>query len=158
MTSVGIGENSSRDTTSDQVLSTATPTEKSSNSPQDTPHSVDIWELAYQRLSEKNPSLVKHYEQILVQEEAEDSQHDIVQQDITHSITRLTNLASKKLVTLDDSRLKIRLRSKTFVVKDGVDQVLTVVIAAKDFVSGIVTSEPHGAIAWAGVCVLLPVS
>ena len=34
---------------------------------------------------------------------------------------------------MEDSRLKIRMGSKTVVVKDRVDQVLTVVIAAKDF-------------------------
>lgn len=130
--------------------------------PEDTPQKVDIWKLAYLRLSEKKPSLVKHYEQILAQEEAEEAdlstQTQATQPEITDSVTRLTNLASKKLTALDDSRFKIRLRSKTFVVKDGVDQALTVVIAAKDFVSGIVASEPHAALAWAGVCVLLPVS
>lgn len=119
---------------------------------------VDIWKLAYQRLSEKNPKLIKNYEHILTLEEGDNHESDAIPQEITHSISRLTSLAAKKLAALDDSRLKIRLKSKTFVVKDGVDQVLKVVIRAKDFVSGIVTTEPHGAVIWAGVCVLLPVS
>lgn len=126
------------------------------------PLDVDIWELAYQHLSKENPGLVKHYEEILAQEEADQtypsSQNEVSQSNISHSISRLTTLASKKLAGLDDSRLKIRLRSRTLVIKDGVDQLLTIVIAAKDFVSGAVALEPHGAIAWAGVCVLLPVS
>jgi hypothetical protein len=137
------------------------PNNSASNAAQDASPDVDIWKLAYQRLSKEEPTLVKHYEQILTREEAEsaDSSAQVnTTHPVTHSITRMTRLASKKLAALDDSRLKIRLRSKTFVVKDGVDQILTVVVAAKDFVSGAVASEPHAAIAWAGVCVLLPVS
>ncbi|KUJ15374.1 uncharacterized protein LY89DRAFT_719937 [Mollisia scopiformis] len=144
-------------TTASTDTTAAEPDESKKASSEASPPETDIWKLAYERLTKEKPSLVEHYEQILAQEEADSSaKSQDSPENITNSITRLTDLASKKLAHLDDSRLKIRLRSKTFVVKDGVDQVLEIVVAAKDFVSGIVASDPHVAIAWTGVCVLLP--
>lgn len=70
----------------------------------------------------------------------------------------MTALAKKKLSQVDESRLKISMGSKTIVVKDAVHHALTVVLAAKDFVSAALTSQPIAALAWTGVCVLLPVS
>jgi hypothetical protein len=63
----------------------------------------------------------------------------------------LAELASKKLAVVKDSRVKIRLGSRTVVLKDGVDQALTVVIAVEDFLSSAVSAEPHAAFAWAGM-------
>lgn len=42
-------------------------------------------------------------------------------------------------------------------VSGGFDQAVKIVVAAKEFVSSAVSSEPHAALAWAGVCVFLPV-
>lgn len=42
-------------------------------------------------------------------------------------------------------------------VGGGFDQAVKVVVAAKEFVSSAVSSEPHAALAWAGVCIFLPV-
>ena len=39
----------------------------------------------------------------------------------------------------------------------GFDQAIKIVVAAKEFVSSAVSSEPHAALAWAGVCIFLPV-
>lgn len=128
----------------------------------DAPQEIDIWKLAYSQLTKREPGLVKHYEQILAEEESDEgnpsAEGQVTRPGITHSMTRLSALASTKLAKLDESRLKFRVRSKTFVIKDQVDRVLTIVIAAKDFISSAVASEPHGALAWAGVCILLPVS
>jgi hypothetical protein len=60
---------------------------------------------------------------------------------------RLVALVSKKLQAVETS-----------FVRDQVDRVAKVVIAAKDFIASAVSAEPHAALAWAGVCVLLPVS
>jgi hypothetical protein len=69
----------------------------------------------------------------------------------------LAALAESKLSELDESRLKIQIRDSEIIVKEKVDQVLKVVIAAKDFVSAALTPQPVAALAWAGVCILLPV-
>jgi hypothetical protein len=41
-------------------------------------------------------------------------------------------------------------------LKDGDDQVLTVVIAAKEFLSSAVFLELHAVLAWASACLMLP--
>jgi hypothetical protein len=126
----------------------------------------DLWEEAYERLARDKSGLIAQYEKILALEEREEEKssrtaqnvHDqSLQPRITHSTTRLTALAKKKLASLDESRLTIKLGSRTLKFKDGVDPVVKVLIAAKDFVSGAVASEPHAALAWTGVCMLLPV-
>ena len=113
----------------------------------------DLWEQAYRRLSNENPDLVAQYENILFLEEAEEKREDpnaknsVSSPGIGLARTRLAELSSKKLAALDESRLKIRVGSKTVALKDGVDQVLTVVVAVKDFISELVSSEPHAALA-----------
>ena len=44
------------------------------------------------------------------------------------------------------------------VLHEQFDKFIRIVIFAKDFVSSAVNAEPHAALAWTGVCVLLPVS
>jgi hypothetical protein len=126
----------------------------------------DLWEEAYERLARDNSGLVAQYEKILALEECGEEKssqtaqniHDEASQlRITHSRTRLTTLVKKKLASLDESRLTIKLGSRTLKFKDGVDPVVKVLVAARDFVSGAVVSEPHAALAWTGVCILLPV-
>ena len=115
----------------------------------------NLWDKAYRCLAKGHPKLVKDYERILVLEEAESAESNIaeliqnpsVSNGITQAHSRLTELASKKLATVEESRANKRLGSKTVAFKDGVDQVVAVVIAAKDFVSKAVASEPHAALA-----------
>jgi hypothetical protein len=126
----------------------------------------DLWEEAYKHLTSEKCDLVAQYEKILALEECEEEKSiqtaqniydQGVQPGITHSRSRLTTLAKKKLASLDESRLTINLGSKTLKFKEGVDPVVKVLIAAKDLVSGAVVSDPHAALAWTGVCILLPV-
>lgn len=44
------------------------------------------------------------------------------------------------------------------VLHEHFDKFIRIFMFAKDFVSSAVNAEPHAALAWAGVCVLLPVS
>jgi hypothetical protein len=126
----------------------------------------DLWEEAYKRLARDNFGLVAQYEKILTIEECEERRPSETAQNIhehalkpgiVHSRTRLAALAKGKLASLDESRLEIQLGSRTVKVKDGVDHIITIIIAAKDAVSGAVASEPHAALAWIGVCMLMPV-
>jgi hypothetical protein len=126
----------------------------------------DLWEEAYQRLASDKFGLVAQYEKILAIEECEERRPSETTQNIhehtlkpgiTHSRTRLAALAKGKLASLDESRLEIQLGPRTVKVKDAVDHIITIMIAAKDAVSGAVASEPHAALAWIGVCMLMPV-
>jgi hypothetical protein len=132
----------------------------------ETPKPRDLWEEAYKRLTSEKSGLIPQYEKILALEECEENNLNETAQNIhehalkrgiIHSTTRLTTLAKKKLASLDESRLTIKLGPRTLKIKDGVDPVVKVLIAAKDFVSKAAASESHAALAWAGVCILLPV-
>ena len=79
-------------------------------------------------------------------------------QEITHSRERLAALAAKRLSEVDESRIRILIGSKEIVLKDPVDKVVNAVLAAKDFVSSALTTQPMATLAWTGVCILLPVS
>jgi hypothetical protein len=70
----------------------------------------------------------------------------------------LTSLVDEKIQAIDIDKWTVKLGDRSFAVRDQVDRVVKVVIAVKDFVSAQVSAEPHAAVAWAGVCILLPVS
>jgi N-terminal domain of NWD NACHT-NTPase len=47
---------------------------------------------------------------------------------------------------------------KKYIVKEQVDKIISAITAAKEFITTAASLEPHAALAWAGVSVLLPVS
>jgi N-terminal domain of NWD NACHT-NTPase len=71
---------------------------------------------------------------------------------------QMSALVQKKLQIMDSKRWRIQLGNKSIGVSEQIDKVITIVLFAKDFVSSAVSADPHAALAWAGVCVLLPVS
>jgi len=71
---------------------------------------------------------------------------------------QLSELIVKRLQIVEDARWKFEIGNQTIEVKAQVDRIVKTVIFAKDFVSSAVSSDPHAALAWAGVCVLMPVS
>ena len=116
----------------------------------------DLWSKAYQALAKDYEGLVKRYERILHKEEGSGRNTTT----ITHSPKRLAALAKRKLDGLENSKWRVSIGSRKFVVQDGMDKFVTGVITAKDFVAsaGFMASEPHAALAWTGVCICLPVS
>lgn len=71
---------------------------------------------------------------------------------------QLQRLVNRKLEDIETSRLKISVGGKEVVVKELVGKIVSVVISAKSFISSAVSAEPHAALAWAGILVVLPVS
>jgi uncharacterized protein YlzI (FlbEa/FlbD family) len=71
---------------------------------------------------------------------------------------QLQKLVDQKLQDIQDSRLKITVSGKEIVVKEQVCKVVHAILSAKDFIGSAVSAEPHAALAWAGVLVVLPVS
>lgn len=71
---------------------------------------------------------------------------------------RLQKMVDEKVQVLRDSRLKFTLGGKEVIVKEQVGKIVRVIISAKDFIGAAISSDPHAALAWAGVLVVLPVS
>jgi hypothetical protein len=59
---------------------------------------------------------------------------------------------------IDEGEWKLKFKDHELAVKDLVEPVVGVVEWAKDYVGTALGPSPYGSLAWAGVCVLLPVS
>jgi hypothetical protein len=70
---------------------------------------------------------------------------------------QLQQVVNRKIEDMQNSRLKITVGGKE-VAKEVVGKIVRAVISAKGFISSAVSTEPHAALAWAGVLVILPVS
>ena len=71
---------------------------------------------------------------------------------------QMVSVLKRKLQYVEENQAKLRIGSKEIEVSKRFDSALTAVLKCKDVVSSAVSAEPHAAIAWAGVCVILPVS
>ena len=71
---------------------------------------------------------------------------------------RMSALVQKKVSDMEEMQIRLRLGGKEMELRPQVDRVVKVVIYAKDLVTSAVSVDPHAALAWAGVCVFLPVS
>ena len=59
---------------------------------------------------------------------------------------------------MNDATLTYKIHGKDVDIKEITNKIVGKIITAKDFISAAASSEPHAALAWAGVCLILPVS
>lgn len=67
-------------------------------------------------------------------------------------------LVKQKLQQDEEGKWRIPLGDDRIAIRDLTAHVVSVVDWGKEFVSAALESSPYGSIAWAGVCLLLPVS
>ena len=116
----------------------------------------DLWDEAYEALRETDSKLVERYEETIVR----------IDQEVPHlgpigSVARqeqLSALITRRLDSIEKDKKSLVVAGKSFVLQEQVNRVVRIVMFAKDFVSSAVSAEPHAALAWTGVCMLLPVS
>ncbi|KAJ5726142.1 uncharacterized protein N7483_007499 [Penicillium malachiteum] len=68
---------------------------------------------------------------------------------------RLRALIKHRLEELQKSRLKFNVAGKEVVVKDQVHRALKSILSVNNLITTAVSSEPHAALAWAGILVIL---
>ena len=119
----------------------------------------DLWDRAQKllRKDKRNKHLLIVYERILV------SELNLVASPVafvdwgSHERSRqVSDLIAEKLRVIEDTRWRFHLGKETVEVKAQVDKVVKTVIWAQGFVSSALSAEPHSALAWAGVSLLLP--
>ena len=116
----------------------------------------DLWDEAYEALSRANSKLMEQYEESIVRIDQGDAQLAPV-----GSIARqeqLSVIISKRLDAIEKDESSFTMAGRRVIVLEQFDKFVKIVICAKDFVSSAVSVEAHAALAWAGICVLLPVS
>ena len=117
----------------------------------------DLWDRVYHSLREDKSTrkLLDSYERVLFSElGAKPRDGNIGELEKREDLSALIN---KRLQEIDKARWKFTLGSQTIELKAQVDRIVKAVLFAKDAVSSALISEPHVALAWAGVCVILPV-
>jgi ankyrin repeat domain-containing protein 50 len=131
--------------------------------PQASATKEDLWDLAYERLkNDKEKSLlVEKCERIIL----EDSTSGSVAPSIAHDASstegrerQMSKVVQDKFQAVQDARWKFAIFSKEIEVREQFDRAVGAVTWAKDFITQAVSPDPHAALAWAGVCVLLPAS
>jgi hypothetical protein len=71
---------------------------------------------------------------------------------------QMSALVRKKLQVMDSKRWRIQLGNKSIGLSEQVEKAVTIIQLVKEFASPVASADPHAALAWAGVCILLPVS
>lgn len=66
-------------------------------------------------------------------------------------------LLEKKVEELESGQWKIGFQNNQFVVKDFIEPVVGVVSWAREYIGKAAQASPYSSVAWAGVCLLLPV-
>ena len=69
----------------------------------------------------------------------------------------LSAVVASRLKTIEDGQKSFELAGRSIAIHEQMDMVVKTIFGVKDFVSSAASAEPHAALAWAGVCVLLPV-
>lgn len=110
------------------------------------------WHEAYKKLVENDPKLIHAYENGLLQAWQPEETGDIVEEDFA---SKLIPLIKNRLEVINQFRAKIVIGNKDIVVREKLGQVVDLVISAKDLISAAISPEPHAAIAWAGVLLVL---
>ncbi|KAH7308372.1 hypothetical protein B0I35DRAFT_482952 [Stachybotrys elegans] len=142
-----------------------------------TPLSEDVpslWNRAYEALRDEDPQLVDRYEKLLSRELEEHPNSIVAPQnmqprgdDLDYTKNRmdyncdkrqsqLKTITDRGLHRADEKQIKYTLFGHGFVLKEQVAQAAQFIQAMKNLVDEAIKVSPEASLAWAGVCVLLP--
>ncbi|KAA8565832.1 hypothetical protein EYC84_009652 [Monilinia fructicola] len=109
----------------------------------------NFWFQASERLKSDDPVLYQQYSRIIQQEGGKSDENSI--EEISISLAKTATL-----LEVCENSLKA-MNSPSGRADKVLEKTIKIVGLAKDFVGSIVSVEPHAAVAWAGVCLFLPV-
>jgi hypothetical protein len=122
---------------------------------------LSLWDIACARLRREEPELMNAYANDLLTADSQPPTERQVTDEVPdgyYQERRLQELTLRKLDFLAEARWKITIGGKDFVVRDQIAKIARKVLSFKDSIGVAVSAEPHAALAWAGVLVILPVS
>ncbi|KAK2754610.1 vegetative incompatibility protein het-e-1 [Colletotrichum kahawae] len=153
----------------------SSPSPRATEQRQPTGDASALWSRAYEALREENKQLMKQYEILLSQELREqepsasgtqripqrsdgENQHDNrLDTDPNKRRAQLKTITDCGLQRADDKRTKYSIFGLQFILRDQVQQTTQFMLAIKGLVDEAVKASPEASLAWAGLCVLLPV-
>src|SRR5258708_7775130 len=124
-----------------------------------------LWDDAYEELRQ-NPEkrkLFEAYEKLLLSDLRSGVTNPAAIQAYKDANTRskcdqMSQVVTRKVDAMMEAKTKWKFGSKDIEISKKFDDAVSAVLWAKDAITQAVQGEPHAAMAWAGVCVVLPVS
>lgn len=110
----------------------------------------NLWERACQQIEAKDSKLLEAYKQSLLQNNTNGASSLS-----SEPCSTLESLINGKLGEIKDARTKVTIGGREIVVRDQVNSTIKRILSVSDFIGTVASNEPHAAIAWAGVLVLL---
>ncbi|KAI0972746.1 ankyrin [Xylaria arbuscula] len=136
---------------------------------EDTPIVQSLWDRAYDLLRENESKLVGEYEKLLskyaqetVSGSNEGSAQAVPLEDVSRGINRLSPQAQLKgiisagLQRMKENKTTYTIAGHEFNLSNQIDKAASLVQWAKEFVGEAARQSPEASIAWAGVCIILP--
>lgn len=122
----------------------------------------NLWDEAYDRLREDGPELIDAYEKDLLASGSVASVKARAQPSVNGARGedregQLEKLVKDKLDAIQNAQLTVTVGGEKIVVKDQVCKLVRKILSFTDFIGAAITTEPHAALAWAGVVIILPV-
>lgn len=115
-----------------------------------------LWKEAYEELYEEDARLIKAYEHALLQQDDLESQGSSAG---TDNPTDLRSLVERRFKEIESSRLKITFAGREITVREQARRAIDLIISLKPSIAIAVGADPHAALAWAGIMLLLaPIS
>ncbi|GFP58783.1 hypothetical protein TASIC1_0011015000 [Trichoderma asperellum] len=139
---------------------------------------TSLWDRAYDGLREKDRKLVEEYEQLLsielqtststkndLQPARRDNgderdvriENQMESSDRRTRLSQLETITNKGLQQLEKKKTRFNMFGREFILRDQLAQATRLIQTIKDVIDDAVRASPEASIAWAGVCVILPV-
>ncbi|KJR83362.1 ankyrin repeat protein [Sporothrix schenckii 1099-18] len=121
--------------------------------------SDSLWDRAYEALKKDKQQLVREYEKLLAKEvQTANLASEAALQDSSRSLrqAQLTTVIDGGLKRMDEKTTKYTIAGHDFVLKEQIAQASKFLLWAKDWVGEAVQASPQASIAWAAVCLVLP--
>ncbi|OBT97761.1 hypothetical protein VE01_05117 [Pseudogymnoascus verrucosus] len=112
----------------------------------------ELWNEAWDELR-KNTALFEDYEKRLT---ASSSSVGLPSFEKCERAQMMKVLLEKKIDELESGQWKIGFQNNQFAVKDLIEPVVGVIDWAKEYIGKAAQASPYSSVAWAGVCLLLP--
>ena len=118
---------------------------------------TDCWDAAYSALELREPKLIQIYRRILSSNSGLSTTPSTLSSHAQDQISLEKSLHAH-IEDAKQTRLAVKFRGREFGMRETVDKILKATIFGQSLISQAVSGEPHAALAWAGVSLLLTVS
>lgn len=121
---------------------------------------AELWNDAFEQLRKKDPKLIEKYEAMITMEVAtmDSTTEAISGLGKVQRKEQMQTLVNQKLEGDEEGKWKFQLGDDRIAIRDVVEHIVNIVDWGKEFVGTALEASSYGSIAWAGMCLVLPVS